>query len=365
MTRTTKHFFGALTAVLLAVGLAALVLMTIAASAGAQPAEAQPPMPGGPDALTKPLKFVTADSPPSSTANRTYKAVAQCPPFYLAISGGFDLHLGADHWRIRASRPATPEEANAQTAWVAEAVSARRVVNPFTAYAVCVHESLVPRGDSLYYTSDSGKIPGNSNSTSVLTPGCGSHRAIGGGFSFGSENLWTRLVRTQPNPGSDFRSWIVAARNNDPSSFRPPPQDMTAYAVCIRDDLWKDRAFIDTPSSGKGVINSNTTPCPANTYLLSGGGGTGNNNAEDILWSHIRPGGGSEADPPKAWSSGAIDARYFKVSNIAVHAHALCGRLGSKSLGSADGEKASGNNPGWGDGEGGGRSKEEDASGGR
>ncbi len=43
MTRTTSHFFGALTAVLLAVGLAASVLMTIAASVGVQEAQAKKP----------------------------------------------------------------------------------------------------------------------------------------------------------------------------------------------------------------------------------------------------------------------------------------------------------------------------------
>jgi hypothetical protein len=359
-----KPVLGASTALVVVALVAAMVVVCLVVAAGARSADARPagaqPPPGGP-AVANPLKYVMANSPPNPyTTNppiRIYKAVAQCPNFYLAISGGFDLHNPISPWRIRASRPANSEEAIPETAWVVEAQKiGTKELLPFTAYAVCVHESLVPRGaDQLYYSSSSGQIPGNSKKE--LTPDCrATHRAIGGGFSFDSKDLHARLIRTQPNPGNGYRSWIVKALNADTSSFRPPPQDLSAYAVCIRQEYLKDPMYDDVPSSDKGVINSNTRPCPENTYLLSGGGGTSDNAADDINWSHIRPGGSSEANPPKTWSSGAYDNRIFQTSKITVHVHALCGRLGSRGLGAGD-DKLLGKNPGWGDGMGGGRFK--------
>ncbi len=377
MTRTTKHFFGTLTAVLMAVSLAALILVAIATSAaeaqsseeeqsskeeqsseGLQPAQAE-------NSVTNPLKFVMANSTADNGKSGTYKAVAQCPDFYQAISGGFDLHRPISKWSIRASRPATPEEAGSETAWVVEAMKAGSAkFAPFTAYAVCAPESLVPRGvDSLYHTSSNGSLP--SYWEVELTPPCAAtDMAIGGGFAFvGSEPWLIDLTRSQPNPGGRFGSWIIKLENHDTGVPKRPAQDVRGYSVCIRRDLVKDLAFQQDTEWGKNVINSNTSRCPENTYLLSGGAGTSNDNSNNILWSHIRPGGGSEADPPKTWSAGAEDFRIFQVSKIPLTAHAMCGRFADQPGGG--GGKLSGKNRGWGDGEGGGRAKEEDASGGR
>jgi hypothetical protein len=356
-----KSFLGTSTA-LVVVALVAAMVVAAVASAGARSADAQPagakPPPGGP-AVAKPLKYVMADSPPVVGPERTYKAVAQCPNFYLAISGGFDLHnppsfawpLPGSYWSIRASRPATSEEANPETAWVVEADGGNR--RPFTAYAVCVHESLVPRGDALYYASSYVPIP--EKGARELRPGCqATHQAIGGGFGFGKGYNYNRqLIRTKLN---NPRSWSVMGYN-DARRDSDSPLDLSAYVVCIREDLVKDRRYLTKSSWDKGVLNSGTPRCPENTYLLSGGGSVPEQqNETDINWSHIRPGGGSEADPPKDWAVGAIDTRLFRFSTLMISSHAICGRLGSKSLG-GEGGKLSGKNPGWGDGMGGGRFK--------
>jgi hypothetical protein len=176
--------------------------------------------------------------------------------------------------------------------------------------------------------------------------------AIGGGFAFVAlHHTALDLTRNQPNPGGQFSSWIVRVNNIG------GPQDVRAYSVCIRKDLVKDLRFIEKTEKNRGVINSNTERCPQNTYLLSGGGSVPEQQDETAInWSHIRPGGGSEADPPKDWAVGAMDMRIFRFSNLMISAHAICGRLGSKSLGGGGG-KLSGKNPGWGDGMGGGRFK--------
>jgi hypothetical protein len=344
-----KSVWGASTALVAAAMLTAACLVAVAVEAVA-PAEAQPRS-GGPD---NPVRYVMQDSSPVSSPELTYKAVARCPNSYQAISGGFDVHYQKDApLLVGASRPATPGEANPESAWVVEAVKARETIRPsrpFTAYAVCVHESLVPRGDSLYYASSSATI--RARSAAVFTPPCRStHMAIGGGFAFVAlHHNALDLTRNQPNPGGQFSSWIVRVNNIG------GPQDVRAYSVCIRKDLVKDLRFIEKTEKNTGVINSNTERCPQNTYLLSGGAGTADRYSNDIRWSHIRPGGGSEADPPKTWSAGAVDTRSIRLTDIPLSAHALCGRLGSESLGGGGG-KLSGKNPGWGDGMGGGRFK--------
>ncbi len=180
-----------------------------------------------------------------------------------------------------------------------------------------------------------------------LTPDCAaSSKAIGGGFDM--SNKYRKLIRTQPNPGNGFRSWIVKVGTAGEGG------DIKAYSVCVREGLLKDKApkLLERAQTDRSVVNVGTERCPQGTYLLGGGAGTSDNDSTYTRWSHIRPGGGSQADPPKDWATGAKAT----LVRITLHAHALCGRLGSESLGGGGG-KLSGKNPGWGDGMGGGRFK--------
>jgi hypothetical protein len=276
-----------------------------------------------------PLKYVGKDSPERTKG--VVKVTAECPSGYVAIHGGFDVHYLDTEWRVLANRPTSgPSEGEG---WVVEASIPQDtgVVKPFTAYAVCAPESLVPSASKVL-KSEQASLARNDQQ---LTPDCSNQfKAIGGGYSF--TNLTSairakpidlrtiRLIRTQPNPGGQFRSWIVKAATNG----RGQAVDLKAWSVCVRQDLVKDLRFFDQPNADTGVINANTPRCPADTYLLSGGGGVAEGDVQNIAWSHIRPGGGSLSNPPENWSVGAKDLRLIRISKITVHAHALCGRLG-------------------------------------
>jgi hypothetical protein len=330
------------------VGAAACLLLVMVASAGSRPAEAQP-RPEGP---SSPLRYVMQDSP--QRLNGEVTTIAKCPRDYQVIGGGFDVHYPTGRvgspTHIRESRPYQLREGDlVQTGWVvrAQVTSGPSDVKPFTAYAVCAPERLVPR-DSVRHHEFVVQVPKDREVT--FTPGCGpSYKAIGGGFSLGSRPDFGHLIRTQPNPGADFEKWIVKVGTGEGVSAR-----MGAYAVCVREDLVKDLRLLERTQAGTNVVNVGTERCPQGTYLLSGGGSTREGDAKEIRWSHIRPGGGggSVANPPYDWAVGAVVRDPGREKRL--WSFAMCGTLGDQQ---AVG-KPSGKNPGWGDGEGGGRSKE-------
>jgi len=310
------------------VGAAACLLLIMVASVGtSRSAEAQP-RPEGPDSVTNPLKYVMADSPSSARPGSNVKAVAKCPSYHQVISGGFDVHFPTTPWKILDSRPAASHEPEFTTAWVVEAklpINFTRTIRPFTAYAVCVHESLVPRGDSLYYPTLSKELRANTKSERIA-PGCRpSYKAIGGGFRLENSSLY--LIGSHPYFVFDFYSWVVDAGS------RAQGGKVTAYAVCIRSDLVKGQTFRQAQRPDTNIINASTERCPQDTYLLTGGGATREGDAPKLSWSHIRPGGGSQADPPKDWAAGAKDERFVGFGSLSVFAYAICGRLGSGALG--------------------------------
>ena len=87
------------------------------------------------------------------------------------------------------------------------------------------------------------------------------------------------------------------------------------------------------------MINVDTERCPRGTYLLGGGAGTtSRDEADKIRWSHIRPGGGSQADPPKDWAAGAKGwGSGSTFLNRTIHAHAMCGELVGPQAGAKGG----------------------------
>ncbi len=325
------------------VAAACMLAVVVAASVGSRPAEAQPreqqgQAPSGGTRTTNPLKYVTANSPNDRMPGGglpTYKAVAQCPNDHRPISGGFDLHIsGRDPWFILQNRPSR-ESPNGvgepSNAWVVVAQTVARPPTPFTAYAVCAPESLVPAA-GFQYTR--GIVQVHPRNTQEIAPDCQRRfKAIGGGFSLANDSLY--LIRSQPNPGNGFRSWIVAAGVPGGTSGGG---ELNAYSVCVREDLVKNLKSFDNAETGRGTVQVGTERCPQGTYLLSGGGGTSERDAEMLHFSHIRPGGGSQADPPKDWAVGAVSGDFPWVSKT-VHAHALCGTLGDQQPGGGGGEE--------------------------
>ena len=325
MSNSRKSFVGASTMALVVVALvaaaAACVLVAVMASAGAKRAEALPkPL----NAVSNPLTYPSASSPSNLLPGNIYRAVAKCPVDHQVISGGFELRVADTPWRILDSRPITTQEAGSPNAWVVQAFLPHNTRSrvPFWVDAVCVPESLVPHG-SIDYSDRNVEVP--AGETRELTPDCRPfQQAIGGGFRLDNTTLY--LIRSQPNPGNGFGSWIVAVGKK--------PQGragFAAWSVCVRKDLVKNLDHKDQPDSSGGVsgILTATARCPQGTYPLSGGGGTSNDNAKKILWSTLRPQWNlpSQQDPI-GWNAAAKDDRTIRISNITIHAHSMCGRLG-------------------------------------
>jgi len=192
---------------------------------------------------------------------------------------------------------------------------------------------LVPRG-SIEYVSRSVQVP--TNREVIWTPPCDpSDKAIGGGFSLGDRSLY--LIRSQPNPGADFRKWLVKAGTRGVSAR------IGADSVCVREELVNNLKHLERTQAGTNVVNVGTERCPEGTYLLSGGGSTREGDAKQVRWSHIRPGGGSQADPPKDWAVGAV-VDDLPGREKRMWSHALCGKLGDPRAvgGGAGGEEDNG-----------------------
>ncbi len=319
MLSSRKPFVGAraMALVVALVGAVCLVVAAMASVSSSGSAEAEPRTAA---ADNNPLKYVTEDSPPNPSLGGTYKAVAKCPSDHQVISGGFDVHFLDTPWAILGSRPVTSQEAGGR-AWAVEALLSHRAgknIRPFTAYAVCAPQRLVPPV-SIHYPSRTVEV--GASEKRELTPDCrGSYKAIGGGFGLG--NTFFHLIRSQPNPGNGFRSWIVKALNY-PGGSATRRGDLSAYSVCVREESVKNLKFLDRAQTGTNFVQVGTERCQQGTYLLAGGGGTAEGDARYIEWSHIRPGGGSQADPPKDWAAGA-QGDWFSVT---IHAHAMCGEL--------------------------------------
>lgn len=347
MLSSRKSSLGTSTTALVVALLAAVACLAVAAmaSAGARSAEAQPrPEVQDPSGTrTNPLKYVTQNSP--ERAKGVVKVTAECPSGYVAIHGGFDVHYLDTQWRVLANRPSSgPSEPS--EGWVVEASIPQdtSVIKPFTAYAVCAPEWVLPSASKVL-KSEQASLAKNDQQ---LTPDCSNQfKAIGGGYSF--SNLTTKtsakpapsfqpfsLVRSQPNPGGQFRSWIVKATTSNWGGA----VDLNAWSVCVRQDLVKNLNFFDQPAQDTGVINANTPRCPGETWLLSGGGGVAESDVQNIRWSHIRPGVGTQLEPPENWSVGAKDLRTIRVTKLTVHAHALCGKLGvQQAVGGGGGKR--------------------------
>jgi len=291
------------------VGAACLVVAVVASVGSSGSAEAKPR--AGAAADNSPLWFKTEDSRSNNISpNTKVTAAAWCPSGYRVISGGFDVHRTDTLWNIIESRPAA-----GGGWWVSASIDpnqGRRAIKPFTAYAVCAPNSLVPT-NGIDYPSRTVQA---SSGEKELTPPCeASSKAIGGGFDMSNGNR--RLIRTQPNPGNGFRSWIVKVNTSGKGG------DISAYSVCVREELVKDLKFLQRAQTGRNVINVGTERCPQGTYLLGGGAGRPEGDW-GVDWSHIRPGGGNNVVQPKDWAAGAVGPFGFQRT---IHAHAMCGEL--------------------------------------
>jgi hypothetical protein len=366
MLSSRKYFVGA-SMVALVVGFVAAMVCVLAlvavASAGAKRAEALP-RPGVQDisgTRTNPLIFVTEEAPLPRGAGSITRVEVRCPSQYLAIGGGFDVRrYFLQPWLVTESRPSMPDRypddrLGEGEGWVVSAYNQTLDIPPFDAYAVCVPKRILPwRNDApVTYPHESKSRLGNqnpANKTVSVTPACKpGKKAIGGGFDrrqiYPKDSYDLQLIRSQPNPGNGFRSWIVASRNENVG------QKLTAFSVCVEDDGIKNLYHEDEAATGGSdtkEVTATTKPCRGDTYLLSGGFGVADGDASWINWSYSRPGPGSRLDPPLNWR-----ASMKAVGKRTVHAFAMCGELSSLR---ADG-KLSGKNPGWGDGMGGGRFK--------
>ncbi len=336
--------------------------LLVVASAWADPAGAKKgPAKDRAAAQDNPLRYETQDySPPQDLPGfQVVKVTAKCQEGYSVIGGGFDQHLDAkaDRWNLVASRPAFYADdgvAMQGAGWVVEAYKdIFDKPGPFTVYAVCAPTSLDPpsaRGVSYYRTSN--LISGGAKTTDV-TPYCpAGDQAIGGGFSFrggsGSDGLTGNLIRSQPNLGEWPHSWLVTGYKQS-GTVR-----VFGYVVC--DSQPNNVVGLNRQEAAttqfRNPINVSSPRCPDGTYLLGGGAGVPNNSDGLVDWSHIRPGSGNQS-----WDVGAYNNQV--VSKLTVYSYAMCGKLRGSNAGGGGSGKLSGKNPGWGDGEGGGRSREQ------
>ena len=309
-------------------------------------AEAQSRLAAVPD---YPITYVKAVTPPNASGLVTQ--FATCPPDHQLVSGGFDTN--GNRWTIRASYPSTPRT------WVVKADSVTPAypnpVGPLTAYVLCAPESVLPHL-MVEYRESSALLEWHGMVWRELTPDCRpDYRAIAGGFEMSHNKI--SLVRSQPNPGNGFRSWIVKAINRDPYQVGR----LTAHSVCVQQDLMTYPQMFDVAVTGKAGewITTKTDPCGRSkgSYLLSGGVGTPDPKGYDAggitIWDHMRPSPGSVI--PAGFNGWSARAKVATGMTPTVHAHALCGNL--LGVPAAGGDKLSGKNPGWGDGMGGGRFK--------
>ncbi len=316
MLSSRKPFVGARAMALVVAALVGAVCLVVAVMASVGSSGTAEAKTRSAAADNNPLKYVTENSRANNISpNTKVTATATCPANSSVLSGGFDLHYSRTNpWHIIESRPLN------SGAWRVTASLARSWPNikPFTAYAVCAPQRLVPPED-IHYPDKTAQNP--RFTYTQLTPDCrASYQAIGGGFDMSKGGPTDRLlVRSQPNPGGGFGSWIVKV-----NTLKAPGGDVTAYSVCIQKGLVKNLGSSQRAQNGiSGIVQVGTERCQQGTYLLAGGGGTAEGDARYIEWSHIRPGGGSQADPPKDWAVGAKGG--FTKSTI--HSHAMCGEL--------------------------------------
>lgn len=237
-----KSFLGSSAALV-----AAMACLVVAAGAPG-PAEAQSRLAAVPE---YPITYVKADTPPNASGLVTQ--FATCPPDHQLVSGGFDAN--GNRWTIRASYPSTPRT------WVVKADSVTPAsplpVGPLTAYVLCAPESVLPPLMVEYRESDA-LLEWHGMVMRELTPDCRpDYRAIAGGFEMSHNKI--SLVRTQPNPGNGFRSWIVKAINRDPYQVGK----LTAHSVCVQQDLVTYPQMFDVPETGKAGEWITTKTLPA------------------------------------------------------------------------------------------------------
>ena len=100
---------------------------------------------------------------------------------------------------------------------------------------------------------------------------------------------------------------------------------MEAYAVCVPNGVLKSLEPKSRSETGSGkfigteVINVGSPHCPNGSYLLGGGTGVANDQADRINWSHNRPGGGNQ---PTDW---AVSVENYTWARRDVYSIAMCG----------------------------------------
>jgi hypothetical protein len=261
-----------------------------------------------------PFRVVMQDSP---SGDKGASVTAKCPEGYVPTGGGFDVH---QEWVVRDNYPAINTDRKGE-GWTVYA-SPDKNAKPFTAYAVCAPESLV-RG--IWYVSTKATL--GSKSPQNLAPVCNGGQAVGGGYKSTWSGGWggSQLIRSQPNYGDQLRSWLVTARN---TSSPMVEKEVEAYAVCVPNGVLHrlDYKSNNQRGSGSTVINVGSPHCPSGSYLLGGGTGVANDQADNINWSHNRPGGGNQ---PTDWAVGVESWGWG--GNHDVYSIAMCGTFPGES----------------------------------
>jgi hypothetical protein len=332
--------------VVLAAAVAAALVLAVFASA---PGGAATPAAGRDD---PPVVYKAKESA-SGPLTGGYVFVG-CPSGYQATGGGFDVHSDPSqpnkNWLLTTSRPSEPGEdtdrsSPAGAGWVIEAIRSNNKYNPpsFTAYAVCAKRTLLGP-DGARYGSSTTVVEGRYGPkvAELFTSCAHGSRVVGGGFDFLGERSERRLslVRTER---ADHRTWQIGALYDLPLNTK---KDIKAYRVCVPEEAIGAFHYERDVETGDGAVNANTPLCPDGTHLLSGGAGVANSDANKVLWSHIRPGGGD-----RHWSAGGYNTGGL-FSKLTLWSFGVCAELNGQRA-----SKSSGMNPGWGDGIGGRRFK--------
>ncbi len=315
-TNRKRVFFRASVALLGALAAAAvftLVVLALPEDEGTAEAEDQETPSEAATAQDNPFRIIMQDSP-SGDKGRA-EITAKCPEGYATTGGGFDVHR---EWRVRASLPAVNTDGKGG-GWVVNAAPDSNRAKPFTAYAVCAPESMLP---GISYVKQSNRIAAGNKATDVV-PKCSSGQAIGGGYRWSWGPGSFALIRSQPNYGDQLRSWLVTAFNSDTSKT----SDVDAWAICVPNGVLKSLEPKSANVKGKSVINVNSPTCPKGTYLLGGGAGVPNDQPWYNIWSHIRPAGGNQ---PNNWSVGLENTNW---STRDVYSIAMCGGFSSEETG--------------------------------